>query len=57
MPLDKQGHIITDDHMCTNIAGIFAAGDIRSSSIRQITTAVGEGTTAATSAKKFINGE
>ena len=57
LPLDKQGHIITDKHMSTKIAGIFAAGDIRSGSIRQITTAAGDGTIAAISAKKFIDGE
>jgi thioredoxin reductase (NADPH) len=57
LPLDKQGHIITNEHMSTKIAGIFAAGDIRSGSIRQITTAAGDGTIAAISAKKFIDGE
>jgi len=56
LPLDKQGHIITDEHMSTNIAGIFATGDIRSGSIRQVTTAVGDGTVAALSAKNFIDG-
>jgi thioredoxin reductase (NADPH) len=56
LPLDKQGHIITDEHMSTKIAGIFATGDIRSGSIRQVTTAVGDGTVAALSAKKFIDG-
>lgn len=57
LPLDKQGHIITDEHMSTKIAGIFAAGDIRSGSIRQVTTAAGDGTIAAISAKKFIDSE
>ncbi|MFH1662839.1 MAG: thioredoxin-disulfide reductase [Chloroflexota bacterium] len=57
LPLDKQGHIITDWYMSTKIAGIFAAGDIRSGSIRQVTTAAGDGTVAAISAKKFIDGE
>jgi len=57
LPLDKQGHIITDEHMSTKTAGIFAAGDIRSGSIRQVTTAAGDGTIAAISAKNFINGE
>lgn len=56
LPLDKQGHIITDEHMSTKLAGIFATGDIRSGSIRQVTTAVGDGTVAALSAKKFIDG-
>lgn len=55
LPIDKQGHIITDNHMNTKIAGIFAAGDIRSDSIRQVTTATGDGTIAAISAKNFID--
>ena len=57
LPLDKQGHIITDGQMKTEIAGIFAAGDIRSGSIRQIVAAGGDGAVAAISAKKFIDGE
>jgi len=56
LPLDKQGHILTDEYLGTKIAGIFAAGDIRSGAIRQITTAAGDGTIAAISAKKFIDG-
>ncbi len=55
LSLDKQGHIITDENMNTEIAGIFAAGDIRSGAIRQITTAAGDGTIAAIGAKKFID--
>ncbi len=55
LSLDKQGHIITDENMNTEIAGIFAAGDIRSGAIRQVTTAAGDGTIAAIGAKKFID--
>ncbi|UCG54486.1 MAG: thioredoxin-disulfide reductase [Dehalococcoidia bacterium] len=57
LPLDKQGHIITDENMNTEIFGILAAGDIRSGSIRQVTTAAGDGTIAAISAKKFLDGQ
>jgi len=57
LPLDKQGHIITDGHMKTEIAGIFVAGDIRSGSIRQVISAAGDGAVAAISAKKFIEGD
>jgi thioredoxin reductase (NADPH) len=53
--LDKQGHIITDENMNTETAGILAAGDIRSGAIRQITTAAGDGTIAAIGAKRFID--
>lgn len=57
LPLDEQGHIIVDAGMQTKIPGIFAAGDIRSGSIRQTIAAAGDGATAALNAKKFIDGE
>ena len=57
LPLDEQGRIIVDAGMQTKIPGIFAAGDIRSGSIRQAIAAAGDGATAAMSAKKFIDGE
>ncbi len=54
LPLDASGHIITNKKMETEIAGIFAAGDIRSDSIRQAIAAAGDGATAAFYAKEFI---
>jgi thioredoxin reductase (NADPH) len=56
LPLDETGHIIVDQRMETRISGIFAAGDIRSGSIRQIVSAAGDGATAAFYAKRFIEG-
>lgn len=53
--LDDYGYIKTDENMQTNIDGVFAAGDIRSKAIRQLTTAVGDATTAALMAEKYIN--
>ena len=41
--------------MKTNISGVFAAGDVRVKTIRQITTAVSDGTIAALMAEKYIN--
>ena len=52
--LDEEGYIITDDSMKTNVEGIFAAGDVRSKKIRQITTAVSDGTIAGMEAIKYI---
>ena len=52
--LDGTGHIITDTMMATSVPGIFAAGDIRSNSARQIAAAVGDGVIAATSAFKYL---
>jgi len=51
---DKQGHLVTDAHMQTSLKGIFAAGDVRSQLTRQITTAVGDGTTAAVAVQHYI---
>lgn len=52
--LDGQGFIITDAEMRTTIPGIFAAGDVRSKTTRQVSTAVGDGATAASSAITYL---
>ncbi len=44
---DERGFILTDEWMQTSVQGIFAAGDCRSKPLRQISTAVGDGATAA----------
>jgi thioredoxin reductase (NADPH) len=51
---DKGGYILTDHRMETSIKGIFACGDVRAQLVRQITNAVGDGTTAAVAAEKYI---
>jgi len=51
---DEGGYIITDEKMETSISGIFACGDVRAQLVRQITNAVGDGTTAAVAAEKYI---
>ncbi len=51
---DAQGFIHTDTEMRTNIPGIFAAGDIRSKLCRQVSTAVGDGATAAQAAFLYL---
>ena len=53
--LTKSGYIITDSNMCTNIAGVYAAGDVREKLYRQVITAASDGAHAALSAKKFIS--
>ena len=52
--LDDSGYVITNEKMETSLLGIFAVGDVRSKEIRQVTTAVGEGTIAAVMAEKYI---
>ncbi len=51
---DQGGYIITDEKMETSIKGIFACGDVRAQLVRQITNAVGDGTTAAVAAEKYM---
>jgi len=51
---DEGGYIVTDYKMETSIKGIFACGDVRAQLVRQITNAVGDGTTAAVAAEKHI---
>ena len=52
--LDAEGLIPTDEGMETEIAGVFAAGDVRKNSRRQIITAAADGATAALSAERFL---
>ena len=53
---DEQCYILTDTKMETETPGVFAAGDTRAQLVRQITTAVGDGTTAAIAAERYIEG-
>jgi len=54
--LDQMGFVITDADMRTSQEGMFAAGDIRAKSLRQISTAVGDGAIAANSALRYLEG-
>ena len=51
---DEMGYIRTDTIMQTSIPGLFAAGDLRSQLTRQVTTAVGDATTAAIAVEKYL---
>ena len=55
IPLDEEGRIITNERMETEVSGVFAAGDIRKHSARQVITAAGDGATAALSAEKYLS--
>ena len=51
---DAGGYFVTDERMMTSIPGLFASGDVRSQLTRQITTAVGDATTAAIAVEKYL---
>lgn len=51
---DSAGYLITDANMQTSVPGLFAAGDVRAQLTRQVTTAVGDATTAAIAVEKFL---
>jgi thioredoxin reductase (NADPH) len=51
---DENGYIITNEYMETSIKGIWAIGDVRKQLCKQITNAVGDGTTAAVAAEKYL---
>lgn len=52
--LDQNGYVITDDAMRTNLQGVFAAGDIRKKTLRQVVTATADGAIAAESAIAYL---
>lgn len=52
--LNGEGYIETDSNMQTNVPGIFAAGDVRDKSLRQIVTATGDGSIAAQSVQHYV---
>jgi thioredoxin reductase (NADPH) len=51
---DDYGYVITNEDMSTKTPGLFVAGDVRRKPLRQVTTAVGDGATAAWSAEKYL---
>ena len=53
--LDTNGFIVTNSDFQTNLAGVFAAGDVRSGATMQIASAVGEGASAALAIRHYLD--
>lgn len=53
--LDERGFVITNEHLGTNMLGVFCAGDVRSGATEQIASAVGEGATAALTIREYLD--
>lgn len=54
LDVDERGYICTDTLLQTNIPGVYAAGDIRTTPLRQVSTAVGDGALAAVQVEKYL---
>jgi len=54
LELDEWGYIKTNEEMETSVDGVFAAGDVRASVLKQVITAAAEGAIAATFAEKYV---
>ncbi len=53
--MDAAGHVLVDDWMATEQPGLFAAGDVRQNSARQVASSVGDGVTAAIAVDHYIS--
>ena len=51
----EEGYLVTDETMATSLEGVFAAGDIRRKSLRQVITAAADGAIAAVSAEQYLS--
>jgi len=54
LDMDERHYLVTDEDMNTNVKGVFAAGDLRTKTLRQVVTATADGAIAAFNAAKYI---
>jgi thioredoxin reductase (NADPH) len=57
LKLDETGYVVADDRLRASVPGVFAAGDVRDTHLRQVATAVGDGALAAMSAHDYLTGK
>jgi thioredoxin reductase (NADPH) len=57
LPLDAGGHVVVNQRMATEIPGLYAAGDLRQYSARQVIASAGDGATAAFFAIQYLRGK
>lgn len=55
LPLDEHGYIMADESTKTPLDGVFAAGDVRTKTLRQVVTAVSDGAIAASAAEEYLS--
>ena len=55
--MNEAGYLAADETTCTNLPGVFAAGDVRTKQLRQVVTAAADGAMAAWSAEQYLAGE
>lgn len=55
LPLNQGGYIVADELGVTEVAGVFAAGDVRTKALRQVVTAVSDGANASSSAIEYLS--
>ena len=53
--LDEHGYIVADESTQTSVRGVFAAGDIRTKTLRQVVTAAADGAVAAHMAEQYLS--
>ena len=53
--MDPRGYIITDEEMHTNLPGVYAVGDVRVKTLRQVVTAAADGAIAATQVERAVS--
>ncbi|WP_374689303.1 thioredoxin-disulfide reductase [Promineifilum sp.] len=57
LAMDEHGYVITDEFMRTNVAGVYAAGEIQDPHYRQIATSVGQGVAAAMQLERWLSAQ